>query len=102
MFPRSFCPGICLLLKVMDAKAALMNGGLGLETFTRLSISTHLPAVSMAHRGNTLMNSKDWGLGGKQMQANREEEPGLVEGSVGVSGTQFIRAVRRPSIVSPT
>lgn len=66
MVPRSFCPGIWLLLKVMDAKAALMSGGLGLETFTRLSISTHLPAVSMAHRGNTLMNSKDWGLGGKQ------------------------------------
>lgn len=70
MVPRSFCPGICLLLKVMDAKAALMNGGLGLETFTRLSISTHLPADSMAHRGNTLMNSKDWGLGDKQMQEN--------------------------------
>lgn len=52
MLPGSSCPGVCLLLKVMDAEAALMSGGLGLETFTRPSISTHLPAVGTAHRGN--------------------------------------------------
>lgn len=49
---------------------------LGLETFTRLSISTHLPAVSPAHLGNILINSEAWGWRGRQMQPNREEGPG--------------------------
>ena len=34
-----------------------------------------LPAVSVAHLGNTLINSEDWGLRGRQMQPNREQEP---------------------------
>lgn len=80
MLPGSSCPGVCLLLKVMDAEAALMSGGLGLETFTRPSISTHLPAVGTAHRGNMLINSEDWGLGNRQTQPDREEGPGPVLG----------------------
>lgn len=63
MVPRSFCPGICLLLKVMDVEAALMSGDLGLDTFTGLSISTRLPAVSMAHRRNTLLAPRTRGSG---------------------------------------
>lgn len=54
MVPGSSCPGVCLSLKVMDARAAL-----GLETLTRLSISARLLAVSLAHLGHTLINSED-------------------------------------------
>lgn len=73
MVPGSSCPAVCLSLTVMDAKAALMSWGLSPETFTRLSISKHLLAVSVAYRGDTLMNSEDWRSGGGQRQPNREQ-----------------------------
>lgn len=61
MLPGSSYPGVCLSL---DVKAALMRGGLGPETFARLSISTPLSAVSSVHQGSTLSNAEDWGVEG--------------------------------------
>lgn len=75
---------------------------LGLEAFTRLSISTHLPAVSLAHLGNTLINSEDWGLRDRQMQPTREEGPGRAGDGQGGMWASVYQGGQRTSIVSPT